>query len=104
MLQKVCARATVRKQPEIFCFTFGMRIARSARWLVKGTRRSVTKRSTASACPRIPNYMATNDVIRQFTDADGDMKPGTPEAMTRHVAEEIDQWRRVIKTRKIEVT
>lgn len=45
----------------------------------------------------------TNDVIKQFTDAGGDMKPGSPEDMTRHVAEEIDKWRRVTKARKIEV-
>ncbi len=47
--------------------------------------------------------MAANDVIKQFTDAGGDMRPGSPEDMTRHVAEEIDKWRRVIKARKIEV-
>ena len=47
--------------------------------------------------------LATNDVIKQFTDAGGDMKPGSPEDMTRHVTEEIDKWRRVIKARKIEV-
>jgi tripartite-type tricarboxylate transporter receptor subunit TctC len=47
--------------------------------------------------------MAGNDVIRQFTDAGGDMRPGSPEEMTRHVAEEIAKWRRVVKERKIEV-
>lgn len=30
MVQKLLAPVTVRKQPEIFCFTFGMRTARSA--------------------------------------------------------------------------
>ena len=47
--------------------------------------------------------MAGNDVIRQFTEAGGDMKPGSPEEMTRHVAEEIAKWRRVVKERNIEV-
>jgi len=47
--------------------------------------------------------MAGNDVIKQFTDAGGDMRPGTPEEMTRHVTDEIEKWRRVIKTRKIDV-
>lgn len=47
--------------------------------------------------------MASNDVIRQFTEAGGDMRPGSPEEMTRHVAEEIAKWRRVVKERKMEV-
>jgi tripartite-type tricarboxylate transporter receptor subunit TctC len=47
--------------------------------------------------------MAGNDVIKQFTDAGGDMKPGSPEEMTRHVTEEIAKWRRVVKERKITV-
>ena len=47
--------------------------------------------------------MAGNDVIKQFTDAGGDMKPGSPAEMTRHVTEEIAKWRRVVKERKIEV-
>lgn len=38
-----------------------------------------------------------------LTDAGGDMKPGSPADMTRHVAGEIDKWRRVTKARKIEV-
>ncbi len=47
--------------------------------------------------------MAGNDVIKQFTEAGGDMKPGSPEDMTRHVAEEIAKWRRVVKERRIAV-
>jgi tripartite-type tricarboxylate transporter receptor subunit TctC len=47
--------------------------------------------------------MAGNDVIKQFTEAGGDMKPGSPADMTRHVSEEIAKWRRVVKERKIEV-
>ena len=47
--------------------------------------------------------MASGDVIRQFTEAGGDMRPGSPEEMTRHVTEEIAKWRRVVKERKIEV-
>jgi tripartite-type tricarboxylate transporter receptor subunit TctC len=31
------------------------------------------------------------------------MRPGSPEEMTRHVAEEIAKWRRVVKERRIEV-
>lgn len=38
-----------------------------------------------------------------LTDAGGDMKPGSPADMTRHVSEEIAKWRRVVKERKIEV-
>ena len=53
MMQKFSAPLRVRKQPEIFCFTSGIRIARSPRLFVQGTRRSVTKRSTSSACSRI---------------------------------------------------
>jgi tripartite-type tricarboxylate transporter receptor subunit TctC len=47
--------------------------------------------------------MAGNDVVKQFTEAGGDMRPGSPEEMTRHVAEEIAKWRRVVKERRIEV-
>ena len=47
--------------------------------------------------------MASNDVIKQFTEAGGDMRPGSPEEMTRHVSDEIAKWRRVVKERKIEV-
>ncbi len=47
--------------------------------------------------------MGGNDVIKQFTEAGGDMRPGSPEEMTRHVTEEIAKWRRVVKERKIAV-
>ena len=47
--------------------------------------------------------MAGNDVIKQFTEAGGDMRPGSPQEMTRHVTEEIAKWRRVVKERRIEV-
>ncbi len=47
--------------------------------------------------------MASADIIRQFTEAGGYMRPGSPEEMTRHVTEEIAKWRRVVKERKIEV-
>ena len=47
--------------------------------------------------------MAGNDVIKQFTEAGGDMRPGSPEEMTHHVTEEIAKWRRVVKERRIEV-
>lgn len=47
--------------------------------------------------------MASGEVIKQFTDAGGDMKPGNPEEMTRHVSGEIAKWRRVVKERKIDV-
>ena len=47
--------------------------------------------------------LGANDVIKQFTEAGGDMRPSTPEEMTRHVSEEIAKWRRVVKERRIEV-
>jgi tripartite-type tricarboxylate transporter receptor subunit TctC len=47
--------------------------------------------------------MAAGDVIKQFTEAGGDLRPGSPEEMTRHVTEEIAKWRRVVKERRIEV-
>jgi hypothetical protein len=37
MTQKFSAPTTGRKQPDFFCFTFGMRTARSATLLVNGT-------------------------------------------------------------------
>ena len=48
MTQKFSAPARVRKQPEIFCLTFGMRTARSATLLVKGTAWSPMNNRTAS--------------------------------------------------------
>lgn len=47
--------------------------------------------------------LANAEVIKLFTEAGGDMKPGSPEEMTRHVADEIAKWRRVVKERKIDV-
>jgi tripartite-type tricarboxylate transporter receptor subunit TctC len=47
--------------------------------------------------------MALPDVGRLFNEAGGDLRPGTPEDMTRHVAAEIAKWRRVVKERRIEV-
>jgi len=47
--------------------------------------------------------MAQPDVIRLFTEAGGDVRPSSPEEMTRHVAAEIAKWQRVVKERKIEV-
>jgi tripartite-type tricarboxylate transporter receptor subunit TctC len=47
--------------------------------------------------------MAGAEVIRQFTEAGGDLHPLSPQATTRHIAEEIARWRRVVKERKIEV-
>ena len=52
MMAKFSAPLSVRKHPEIFCFTFGIRMARSPRLLVKWTDRSETKRRTSSACSR----------------------------------------------------
>lgn len=47
--------------------------------------------------------MATQEVIKLFTEAGGDMAPQSPEATTRHIAEEIGKWRRVVKERKIDM-
>ncbi len=47
--------------------------------------------------------MEGREVVKQFTEAGGDMRPGSPAEMTRHVSEEIAKWRRVVKERKIEV-
>ncbi|MNM39925.1 hypothetical protein D3C81_507140 [compost metagenome] len=52
MTQKCSAPASVRKQPEIFCFTLGMRTARSPTLLVNGTAGLLMKSRTASACKR----------------------------------------------------
>ena len=41
---------TVRKHPEVFCVSLGIRISRSAWLLSQGTGRSVRKRRTSSAC------------------------------------------------------
>src|SRR5437016_14500328 len=52
MTQKVSAPSVVRKQPEIFCLTLGMRTACSATLLVNGTAGSFMKRQTSSAYSR----------------------------------------------------
>jgi tripartite-type tricarboxylate transporter receptor subunit TctC len=43
------------------------------------------------------------EIRRQLTDLGGDVKAGTPEAMMRHVADEIAKWKRVVEARKIEI-
>ena len=43
------------------------------------------------------------DLRRQLTDLGGDVRPGTPEAMMQHVADEIAKWKRVVTARKIEI-
>ena len=47
--------------------------------------------------------MDETDVIKQFTEAGGDLRPGTPEETTRYIADEVAKWRRVVKERRIEV-
>ena len=42
-------------------------------------------------------------MTNHWAEAGGDMRPGSPEEMTRHVTEEIAKWRRVVKERKIAV-
>ena len=43
------------------------------------------------------------DLRKQLTELGGDVKPGTPEAMMQHVADEIAKWKRVVEARKIEI-
>ena len=42
-------------------------------------------------------------IRKQLTDLGGELRPGTPEAMMQHVADEIAKWKRVVETRKIEI-
>ena len=51
----------------------------------------------------IRTAMAGADVTKQFTEAGGDMRGGSPEQMTQHVTDEIAKWRRVVKERHIEI-
>src|SRR5258707_10364956 len=48
MRQKAIAPASLRKEPEIFCWTLTIRRSLSARWLSKGTTRQCKKASMAS--------------------------------------------------------
>ena len=80
-MQKVCAPSIVRKQPEIFCFTLGMQIARSARLLVKGTRRSVTNRNTASACSRTEGSWPSQPRLSRTVKIDTAKQPKTQNPM-----------------------
>jgi tripartite-type tricarboxylate transporter receptor subunit TctC len=43
------------------------------------------------------------DVSRQFSEAGGNIRPSSPQEMTRHVTEEIAKWRRLMKERGIDV-
>jgi tripartite-type tricarboxylate transporter receptor subunit TctC len=43
------------------------------------------------------------DIRKQFTDLGGDVKASTPEAMMRHVTDEIAKWKRVVEARRIEI-
>jgi len=51
----------------------------------------------------IRTAMGGADVTKQFTEAGGDMRGGSPEQMTQHVTDEIAKWRRVVKERHIEI-
>jgi tripartite-type tricarboxylate transporter receptor subunit TctC len=43
------------------------------------------------------------EIRKQFTELGGDVKSSTPEAMMRHVEDEIAKWKRVVEARKIEI-
>jgi tripartite-type tricarboxylate transporter receptor subunit TctC len=43
------------------------------------------------------------EIRRQLTDLGGEVKAGTPEAMMRHVEDEIAKWKLVVEARKIEI-
>lgn len=66
MTAKASAPSSVRKQPEIFCLTLGMRIARSAKLLVKGTAKLSMKRRTSDARwrSRRSRLQATDCLVR----------------------------------------
>lgn len=46
--------------------------------------------------------LAEPEVSRRFVESGGDPAPGTPDAMGRHVVAEIEKWRRIVATRKID--
>jgi len=43
------------------------------------------------------------ELRKQLTELGGDVKASTPEAIMRHVEDEIAKWKRVVETRKIEI-
>jgi tripartite-type tricarboxylate transporter receptor subunit TctC len=43
------------------------------------------------------------EIRTQLVELGGDIKAGTPEAMTRHVGDEIAKWKRVVAARRIEI-
>ena len=43
------------------------------------------------------------EIRRQLTELGGDVKASTPEAMMRHVEDEIAKWKRVVEARRIEI-
>lgn len=65
----------------------------------RGTPRRVVMRLNRA----LHETMAEQEVRRRLVDSGGDMRPGTPEDMGRHVVAEIEKWKRIVATRRIEV-
>jgi len=65
----------------------------------RGTPRPVIERLNRE----LRAVLELSDIRRQFTDLGGDVKSSTPEAMMRHVTDEIAKWKRVVDARKIEI-
>ena len=47
--------------------------------------------------------LAEPDVSRRLTELGGDVRPSTPEEMTKKVATEIAKWQRIVAERKLEI-
>lgn len=65
----------------------------------RGTPRPVIERLNRE----LRTVLDLPDIRRQFTELGGDVKASTPEAMMRHVTDEIAKWKRVVEARKIEI-
>jgi tripartite-type tricarboxylate transporter receptor subunit TctC len=47
--------------------------------------------------------LGESDIRKRFTDLGGDVQPTTPEEFGRHIASEIDKWKKLVTAKKIEV-
>lgn len=47
--------------------------------------------------------LALPDIQQRLNDSGGEVRPGSPEELGRHIADEIIKWRRVVTEKKIEI-
>ena len=65
----------------------------------RGTPRSIVVRLNRE----IHAVLEQPDIRRRLVEQGNEVRPGTPEEMTRKVGSEIAKWRRIVESRQIQV-